>query len=36
MAADFIENYEDQPAFQFIKEVPVDWEIKKSHPCRNR
>ncbi len=29
MAADFIENYEDQPAFQFIKEVPVDWETKK-------
>lgn len=26
MAADFIENYEQQPAFQFIKEVPVDWD----------
>ena len=26
MAADFIENYENQPAFQFIKDVPVDWE----------
>ena len=26
MAADFIENYEDVPAFQFIKDVPVDWD----------
>ena len=26
MAADLIENYEDQPAFQFILDVPVDWE----------
>jgi alpha-glucosidase len=26
MAADLIENYEDHPAFQFIKDVPVDWE----------
>ncbi len=26
MAADLIENYENQPAFQFIKDVPVDWE----------
>jgi len=26
MAADLIENYEDQPAFQFIRDVPVDWE----------
>lgn len=26
MAADFIENYEGHPAFQFIKDVPVDWE----------
>lgn len=25
MAADLIENYEDHPAFQFIKDVPVDW-----------
>ena len=25
MASDFIENYENQPAFQFIKDVPVDW-----------
>jgi alpha-glucosidase len=27
MAADLPENYENQPAFQFIKDVPVDWEI---------
>ncbi len=26
MAADLIENYKDQPAFQFIKDVPVDWD----------
>lgn len=26
MAADLIENYEDQPAFQFIRDVPADWE----------
>ena len=26
MAADFPENYEDHPAFQFIKDVPVDWD----------
>jgi alpha-glucosidase len=26
MAADLIENYEGQPAFQFIKDVAVDWE----------
>jgi alpha-glucosidase len=26
MAADLIENYENQPAFQFIRDVPVDWE----------
>lgn len=25
MAADLIENYENNPAFQFIKDVPVDW-----------
>ncbi len=27
MASDFIENYKDQPGLQFIKDVPVDWEI---------
>ena len=26
MAADLVENYEDQPAFQFIRDVAVDWE----------
>jgi alpha-glucosidase len=26
MAADLPENYERQPAFQFIRDVPVDWE----------
>ena len=26
MAADLIENYEGDPAFQFILDVPVDWE----------
>ena len=26
MAADLIENYEGEPAFQFILDVPVDWQ----------
>jgi alpha-glucosidase len=26
MAADLIENYESNPAFQFIRDVPVDWD----------
>ncbi|MCB9134081.1 MAG: glycoside hydrolase family 97 protein [Anaerolineales bacterium] len=26
MAADLIENYEGKPAFQFILDVPTDWE----------
>ncbi len=26
MASDLIENYENQPAFQFFRDVPVDWE----------
>ncbi len=26
MAADLIENYSGQPAFQFIRDVPCDWE----------
>jgi alpha-glucosidase len=26
MAADLIENYDNHPAFQFILDVPVDWE----------
>ncbi len=29
MASDFIENYKYQPALQFIKDVPVDWELTK-------
>ncbi|NOZ03190.1 MAG: glycoside hydrolase family 97 protein [FCB group bacterium] len=29
MAADLIENYENQPAFQFIEDVPVDWQDTK-------
>jgi alpha-glucosidase len=29
MAADLPENYEGQPAFQFIRDVPVDWERTK-------
>jgi hypothetical protein len=29
MAADLIENYEDNPAFQFISDVGVDWEQTK-------
>lgn len=26
MAADLIENYENQPAFKFIEDVPVNWD----------
>lgn len=29
MAADLPENYEGQPAFQFIRDVAVDWETTK-------
>lgn len=29
MASDLPENYRDHPAFQFIKDVPVDWEQSK-------
>jgi hypothetical protein len=29
MAADLIENYEGNPAFQFIKDVGVDWQTTK-------
>ena len=29
MAADLIENYENHPALQFIKDVPVNWETTK-------
>ncbi|MEJ2483269.1 MAG: hydantoinase B/oxoprolinase family protein [Gemmatimonadota bacterium] len=30
MAADLPENYEDRPAFQFIRDVPVDWEVSAT------
>jgi alpha-glucosidase len=29
MAADLIENYANQPAFQFIKDVAVDWDTTR-------
>lgn len=29
MAADLIEHYDEQPAFQFIRDVGVDWEQSK-------
>jgi alpha-glucosidase len=29
MAADLPENYEGQPAFQFIRDVAVDWELTR-------
>lgn len=29
MASDLPENYEGEPAFQFIKDVPTDWEDTK-------
>lgn len=29
MAADLIENYEGQPGFQFIRDVPVDWDTTR-------
>ncbi len=29
MAADLIENYENQPAFRFIEDVPVDWSATR-------
>ena len=29
MAADVIENYADQPAFQFIRDVAVDWDTTR-------
>ncbi|WP_236137720.1 glycoside hydrolase family 97 protein [Mongoliitalea daihaiensis] len=29
MAADMIENYEGHPAFEFIRQVPVDWDDTK-------
>jgi len=29
MASDLIKNYKGQPAFQFIRDVPTDWEYTK-------
>jgi alpha-glucosidase len=29
MASDLPENYEGEPAFQFIRDVPVDWEATR-------
>ena len=29
MAADLIESYDDQPAFQFIRDVAVDWDTTR-------
>jgi alpha-glucosidase len=29
MAADLIENYEGQPAFQFVRDVAVDWDTTR-------
>ena len=34
MASDLIENYADQPAFQFIRDVPVDWSETRGLPSR--
>jgi alpha-glucosidase len=34
MAADEIENYANQPAFQFIRDVAVDWEQTKVVDAR--
>ncbi len=30
MAADLVENYENQPAFKFIEDVPVNWDESKA------
>jgi alpha-glucosidase len=34
MAADLIENYANQPAFQFIKDVAVDWDTTRVIDAR--
>jgi alpha-glucosidase len=34
MAADLIENYQGQPAFQFIKDVAVDWDTTRVLDAR--
>jgi glucan 1,4-alpha-glucosidase len=33
MAADLPENYEGNPAFQFIRDVAVDWDTSSSSKC---
>ena len=33
MAADLPENYEGKPAFQFIRDVAVDWDTTRVHRC---
>ena len=33
MAADLPENYEGQPAFQFIRDVPVTWDETRALNC---
>jgi alpha-glucosidase len=34
MAADLPENYKNQPAFQFIKDVAVDWDTTRVLAAR--
>lgn len=34
MAADLPPNYEGQPAFQFIRDVPADWETSQTLDAR--
>jgi alpha-glucosidase len=29
MAADLVENYQNQPAFKFVEDVPTDWETTR-------
>ena len=36
MAADLPENYEGQPAFQFIRDVAVDWDTTRVHRGQDR
>ena len=36
MAADLPENYEGQPAFQFIRDVAVDWDTTRVHRGADR
>ena len=36
MAADLPENYEGKPAFQFIRDVAVDWDTTRVHRREDR